>query len=232
MAGFDYDIFAIAGLVGVAFYLGGYAALQLGIVRGSGYIYTLSNLLGASFVLISLWTEFNLASMLISLSWITLSVIGLTRMYLRSRSLHFSEDELQLLKDRLPNLSKPAAKDFFRAGGWAELPAGEDILREGQGVEYLFYLSRGKASVHSGSGEIAQVERGFLGEINVLEGAPASANVTTLTPSKVFIISRENLKRLMARDAEFGIALEAGLSRELGRKLVEASRRLVGAAPT
>ncbi|MEM6407174.1 MAG: cyclic nucleotide-binding domain-containing protein [Pseudomonadota bacterium] len=221
------DMFAVAGLLGVAFYLGGYAALQLGFVRGSGYAYTLMNLLGASFLLISLWTDFNLASLLIQVSWITLSIIGLTRMYLRNRALHFTEDERNLLADRLPNLAKPAAKDFFRAGGWAELGAGDALLREGHSVEHLFYLSQGQVAVHSGEDEITRVERGFLGEINVLEGAPASASVTTVSPSKVFVIAREDLKRLMLKDPEFGIAMEAGLSRELGRKLVEASRRLI-----
>ncbi|MCY4180308.1 MAG: cyclic nucleotide-binding domain-containing protein [Litoreibacter sp.] len=229
MSVFSDSVFEISGLLGVAFYLGGYAALQFGFVRGSGYAYTLLNLLGASFVLVSLWTNFNLASLLIQVSWITLSVVGLTRLYVRNRALHFTSEELQLLEDRLPTLSKPSAKDFFRAGGWADLEPGEGLLREGRAVEHLFYLAQGEVTVHSGENEITRVEHGFLGEISVLDGKPASASVTTATPSKVFVIARTDLKRLMAKDTEFGNALEAGLSRELGRKLVEASRRLIDA---
>ncbi|MEM7472979.1 MAG: cyclic nucleotide-binding domain-containing protein [Pseudomonadota bacterium] len=222
------SVFAVSGLLGVAFYLGAYAALQFGLVRGRGYLYTLLNLFGASLVLVSLWQDFNFASLLIQVSWISLSLIGLTRIYLRNRSLHFTSEEQQLMDERLPSLSKPSAKDFFRSGGWVELAAGEELLAEGQKVDHLFYLAAGEVSVSSGTDEITRVTRGFLGEISILDGAPASANVTTLSPVTIFVISRDALLSLMARDEEFRMALESGLSRELGRKLVQASRRLIG----
>ncbi|MEX0369308.1 MAG: hypothetical protein AB3N09_01665, partial [Tateyamaria sp.] len=73
------DYFQIAGFAGVAFYLGSYALLQLGVVRGNGYPYALMNLAGASLVLVSLVTGWNLFSAIIQISWITLSIVGIAR---------------------------------------------------------------------------------------------------------------------------------------------------------
>lgn len=229
MAYVQTDTFAILGLLGVAFYLGAYAALQFGFLRGSSYLYTLMNLAGAVLVLISLSVEFNMASALIQISWITISVIGLARLYMRNRGLRFSEDEAQFLHERFPALSKPSARDFFNAGGWVDVPKGEVLLREGAPVGHLFYLARGAASVNSGGHQITRIEKGFVGEINVIDGAPASATVTTLEPVHAFVIAREDLQRLVARDVEFKSALETSLSREMGQRLMSANRQIVGA---
>ena len=39
----DYSAYEIAGFAGVAFYLGSYAALQFGWIKGSGYTYPILN---------------------------------------------------------------------------------------------------------------------------------------------------------------------------------------------
>ncbi|MGX9356891.1 cyclic nucleotide-binding domain-containing protein [Roseobacteraceae bacterium S113] len=222
------DVIRISGLLGVAFYLGAYGALQFGFVRGNSYVYTLLNLIGAALVLIGLAEAFNLASALIQISWILISVVGLTRLYLRTRRLRFSEEELRLLEERMPNLSKLSAKEFFSAGGWTDLPAGEVILRQDAPVGHLFYLASGSVEVTASGQAITQVNNGFLGEINVLDGAPASADVTTLAPSRAFVISREALSKVMMRDDDFRSAIESSLSREMGQRLMQANRRIVG----
>ena len=79
MTFYDLSIFEIAGIIGFLSYLGGFAALQLGVLNGNGRLYTLSNLFGASFVLVSMADAFNLGSALISVSWIVIGVYGLTR---------------------------------------------------------------------------------------------------------------------------------------------------------
>lgn len=223
------EALAVLGLLGVAFYLGAYAALQFGFVRGSSYVYTLLNLAGASLVLLSLAVNFNLASALIQVSWIVISVVGLSRLYLRNRRLQFSDEENAFLRERFPVLPRLVAKDFLNSGGWVDLPEGEDILRENAPVGHLFYLSDGEVSVSSGAHEITRLKRGFLGEINVIDGAPASATVTTLGPSRAFVIARDDLRRLAARDSDFKSALENSLSREMGKRLMQANRQIVGA---
>ena len=69
----------VIGVIGFVLYMLSYFQLQIGRIEGSGSIYTLMNLSAASFVLISLIHNFNLASMLIQVSWILISFIGLIR---------------------------------------------------------------------------------------------------------------------------------------------------------
>ncbi len=67
------------GLVGVALYVCAYFLLQLGRIDGNGNIYCLANLAAASLVLWSLSVDFNLSSVLIQITWVVLSIVGLGR---------------------------------------------------------------------------------------------------------------------------------------------------------
>ena len=73
--------YELAGFAGVAFYILAYALLQFGLLKGSGYVYTALNLAAAILVLVSLTAHFNLYSAMIQIFWITLSVIGLARLW-------------------------------------------------------------------------------------------------------------------------------------------------------
>lgn len=221
------QFYETAGLLGVVLYLGSYAALQLGLIRGNSRTYTLLNLAAASFVLISLLTEFNLASAMIQISWIVISITGLTRMWLLHRRLRFSDEERELLQTQFPDLSLSSARSFLDAGNWLDLPEGYELLHEETPVSNLFYLASGDVDVASGSQHLAVVSGGFLGEINILPGTPASATVTAMTPLRVFSISRNALRRLRQSDSDFRIALDSSLNKDTGRKLVAANARLV-----
>lgn len=74
------SIFEIAGFLGVALYLGYYAALQFQLLDCKGMIYPFLNFLAASCVLISLSESFNMLSALIQVSWIAISSYGIIRL--------------------------------------------------------------------------------------------------------------------------------------------------------
>jgi len=75
----------LIGVAGFVFYMLSYALLQLGKISGQCYTYTLLNMLAASLVLVSLLNQFNLASALIQISWIVISVVGIYRLWSNSR---------------------------------------------------------------------------------------------------------------------------------------------------
>jgi len=79
------QILECIGVAGFIFYMLSYALLQLGKISGQCYTYTLLNMLAASLVLISLTHQFNLASALIQISWIVISVVGIFRIWASSR---------------------------------------------------------------------------------------------------------------------------------------------------
>lgn len=73
------EVFRFAGVLGFLAYISGFAALQLQFINGSGFKYTMINIIAASLVLISLIADFNLASALIQVSWICIGLIGLAK---------------------------------------------------------------------------------------------------------------------------------------------------------
>ena len=75
------QILELIGVAGFVFYMLSYGLLQLGKISGQSYVYTLLNMLAAALVLISLLHQFNLASALIQISWIGISVVGLFRLW-------------------------------------------------------------------------------------------------------------------------------------------------------
>ena len=79
------NIYDIIGLLGVAFYVVSYSALQFGKLDGNSINYCMLNGAAATLVLISLSKDFNLASAIIQIVWISVSLCGLYR-YVKRRS--------------------------------------------------------------------------------------------------------------------------------------------------
>lgn len=75
----------IVGIFGVACILLMYLAVQTGRARGGGLLYSLVNMAGALMILYSLTFEFNLASMVIQLCWVAISLVGLVRWWREGR---------------------------------------------------------------------------------------------------------------------------------------------------
>ena len=69
-----YDIFGIGG---VAIILIAYMALQLEKLSAQDWRYSAANGLGAFLILISLIFSFNLASFIIEIAWLLISLFGL-----------------------------------------------------------------------------------------------------------------------------------------------------------
>ncbi|MCY4180032.1 MAG: hypothetical protein OXC60_05890 [Litoreibacter sp.] len=73
------------GVLGFVTYMGAFAALQMGRLDGNGVAYALLNVVAAGLVLVSLLSAFNLASMLIQISWIVIGGVGIWRHLARAR---------------------------------------------------------------------------------------------------------------------------------------------------
>jgi hypothetical protein len=68
------------GIAGVACVIGAYFLLQLEKVRGDSFSYLMLNLVGAILLIISLMVTFNLASFIIELCWLAISLFGLGKL--------------------------------------------------------------------------------------------------------------------------------------------------------
>jgi hypothetical protein len=75
----------IIGTLGVAVIVVTYFLLQVGHVKSEQLIYSLLNGVGAALILISLYYDFNLPSVVVEAFWLVISIFGIIR-YLIARS--------------------------------------------------------------------------------------------------------------------------------------------------
>ena len=78
------DWHELFGLVGVLLVLSMFGCAQFGKLQVQGYVYPACNALGAAFILVSLYHDFNLAAFAIESAWLLVSIAGLIHHYLRS----------------------------------------------------------------------------------------------------------------------------------------------------
>lgn len=81
----DYALYDLVGNLGVTLIIGSYLLLQLGKLPATGLAYSVSNMLGAAFILVSLYFEFNMSAFLVEVFWLLISLLGLGRIYLEKR---------------------------------------------------------------------------------------------------------------------------------------------------
>ena len=227
------QFYAIAGFGGVAFYLGSYAALQLGFLNGQGYAYAFLNVIAASCVLISLIEAFNLSSALIQGFWIFISAVGIARYYYLTHRIKFTDEEAEFLQTALPEISKIKARKLLDLGFWITGEPGAVLTEEGKTVEHLIYLASGQAEVQSGEKVIAVCEeRSFVGEITALSGEGATASVVLAAPSRYLAIPAERLRDVLRRDGEIRANIEACVAGQVMNKLKLSNQALAQAAET
>lgn len=81
----SFEWFDAVGISGVAIILIVYYLLQIERMRSDDLIYSVANLVGALLIVVSLYYRFNLASFVIEVFWILISLIGIVR-YFRKRA--------------------------------------------------------------------------------------------------------------------------------------------------
>lgn len=217
-------IWSAFGLAGVAFYLLAYGALQLGKLRGSSATYTVLNMVAAAFVMVSLVEAFNLSSLLIQISWITLSVIGLARMAWTRSQVRFSPEETAFLKAHFSTLPPHLARKFLHLGRWQTVSAGTVLTRQGAPVHELVYIGSGSADVRAHGTSVATIgASALIGEMTIMHGGEATADVEISQEARIFTLPRASLIRELEADHDFALAVANALQIEAQRKIEAAN---------
>ncbi len=108
-----------------------------------------------------------------------------------------------------------------------EVPAGTQILREGDPANELFFLARGSVTVSLNTGgarplRLTTLDPGVaFGEMALIDGAPRSADIFADSDVLVYVLSLERLEELSQTDP----AVHAGLLRNIGRELSHRLRK-------
>lgn len=75
----------LLGIIGVSLILYFYFLLQAGKCTAQNLSFSIGNLIGAILILISLWFQWNLASVIIEIAWCFISAYGVVKHYAESK---------------------------------------------------------------------------------------------------------------------------------------------------
>ncbi|MEO6333456.1 MAG: hypothetical protein ABIO91_00600 [Pyrinomonadaceae bacterium] len=76
----------IVGTLGVAIIIVTYVFLQIERVRSDQLIYSLLNAIGATLILVSLYFDLNLPSLVVEFFWLLISLFGVAKYLARRRA--------------------------------------------------------------------------------------------------------------------------------------------------
>ncbi len=214
------------GLLGVFTYLGSYFALQAGFIRGQTYVYAILNIIAPSCVLYDLQTDFNQSSALIQISWITISLVGIARLFYISIAHKFNDEEQGFISEKLPDLPKNLTRRFLKSGRWIDVEPGSVLTTEGQLVPQLIYLATGEVDVHfSDNLLVTMAGNQYIGEITCLSKEPATATVVAKTKLRCFCIRAEKLRKLTDRNENLRQSIETSFAGDVRHKLLLTNNR-------
>ena len=213
-----------AGLAGAVLYLVAYFLLQAGIIGGNSNTYTITNMVAAALVLTSLFVAFNAAVLLINVSWISISIYGLGRVYLANRRVRFSDEEQAFVDAKLPGLKKHQARQILNKGLWVSGDAGDTLITQGVQNKNLVYLAAGEAEIDLNGQHITTVGSGsYLGEMTFETGDVATATAKLSGPPCYLCLNAEALRKLCKQDPEIAKAIEASFAHDMRSKIVAAN---------
>ena len=79
----SFDLSDVAGIIGAALVIVAYFGTQQRWFSADDWPFPLTNLVGAGFIVVSLMSHWNLASFVIEVFWIAISIYGLAQSFRR-----------------------------------------------------------------------------------------------------------------------------------------------------
>jgi CRP/FNR family transcriptional regulator, cyclic AMP receptor protein len=111
---------------------------------------------------------------------------------------------------------------------WAKVlafPEGETVVKRGDKGDGLYLILEGSAEVRRGTRALAKLGSGqFFGEMSLFDNEPRSADVVTLKPSKLAVLSKWEFWGFAASQPEVVLRI----LEEMSRRLRAANHALAG----
>jgi CRP-like cAMP-binding protein len=126
---------------------------------------------------------------------------------------------VHLAPDQLARLS--------RAGEVESYNPNETIVAEGSLGDALFLILSGQVAVHRGPQTFATLSGGeFFGEMSLVEPAPRSATVTSMSATFLFRLPHDALRELISEDPSSASVLLVQVVKTLSERLRKANAML------
>jgi CRP/FNR family transcriptional regulator, cyclic AMP receptor protein len=117
-------------------------------------------------------------------------------------------------------LSKKELTELARQSEDLEVPEGHVLTKEGDTGQEFFVLVEGKVEVKAKGRSLGDRGGGdFIGEIALLEDTKRTATVTATTPLRLFVLTRQDFRRLVDQNPD----VERKVLQTLARRIVDLS---------
>ena len=136
--------------------------------------------------------------------------------------------------DLLENFSPAEVRLLAHFMDVYQAPVGTEIIREGEGGDFMLMLLEGRIDVHkrdrwNSPQVLASVEAGrTLGEMSMIDGEPRFATCIATEPSLIAVLDRESLARIIVEQPLLGAKILMELVLMLSQRLRATSQRLLG----
>jgi len=135
--------------------------------------------------------------------------------------------------DLLENFSPAEVRLLAHFMDVYQAPVGTEIIREGEGGDFMLMLIEGTVEVHkrdrwNTSQLIAVVDAGkTLGEMSMIDGEPRFATCIAAAPTVLAVLDRENLARIIVEQPMLGAKILMELVLMLSQRLRSTNDRLL-----
>ena len=127
----------------------------------------------------------------------------------------------------LVNLPSEQLARIAQAGDVESYNAGEDVVVDGSLGDALFLILSGQVAVHKGPQTFATLSGGeFFGEMSLVEPAPRSATVTSMSATFLFRLPHDALRQLISDDPQAASVLLVQVVKTLSDRLRRANAML------
>lgn len=121
----------------------------------------------------------------------------------------------------IEELSDMESQDFLQHGNLLRLPAGRDIVMQGEASRNFYIIVHGEVSVHMDAHDgshvnLVTLEKGdFFGEVACVHQMPRTATVTSSTAVELLELSGEDVTSLIANSPMAGVSLMKVVNRRM-----------------
>ena len=117
-------------------------------------------------------------------------------------------------------VSKRGMKEIAKIADEIDLPAGKELLREGDPGRQFFVLLDGEAEVTRRGSRINTMKKGdFFGEIALVTKMPRTATVTATTDVDVLVITERDFDALLKKSPQIGRNVAEALAERVAPEL-------------
>ena len=136
-----------------------------------------------------------------------------------SQAVKFPASELAKRLKKVSILGALSQSELRTLAKWAEVVAydeGETVVKRGDKGNGLYLILEGSAEVRHDGRSLARLEAGqFFGEMSLFDDQPRSADVVTLSPSKMAVLQKWEFWGYAASQPGVVLSILAEMSRRL-----------------